>query len=108
MPFELEFKLFLGDLSLNADRFTLLAENNNKKLYEINFIEHNEIIKDIYDDNMMENDYNDEYNQFILKMEDFLSDNDIKRLYVSVYSVIVDFSRYAYNKSITIIVENEI
>lgn len=104
MPFELQFKLFLGDLSFAADEFELLIENNNKKIYEIDFIEHKNIIENIYNDNDMENDYTDDYNEFIIKMEDYLNDNDIDRLYVSVYDIIIDFTKYQYNKTIKMVI----
>lgn len=103
MPFELEFKLFLGDLRFEYEQFDLIIENNNKKIYEINFNDHLKI-KEIYDDYDMENDYSYQYNEFVIKMEDFLESIDYSNVFIAELNVEFDFSKYSLNKTVIMII----
>ena len=108
MPFDLEFKLFLGDLRFEQDQFQLLIERNNKKIYEINFERDNSIIKEIYLDMVMENDYTLSYTEFKFRMEEYLVDYDIENMYIDDLDLIVDFTKYYHSKSILMIINEQV
>ena len=107
MTFELQFRLFLGDLYFNAEEFVLLAQRNNKKIYEVNFVRDNAKIKEIYLEMVMENDYTLSYTEFRYRMEEYLVDHDIENVYIDDLDLIIDFTKYYHSKSILMIINEQ-
>ena len=96
MDFELHLKLFLEDIFFNID--------NNNKFYEINFFNQKEKLERIYYEHKIENYYVDDYNTFIENMNNYISDNGIKTIYLDNLNVLVNFIGYMCDRNILMIV----